>query len=97
MTVEIEILVSKFYFRAILLTFQKVLTENDKNAIVSPFFVKVLLSVLVEASGPETINHREIASAIASFAIIHDIHERYSQAYASISVGFGIQILDSMI
>lgn len=50
----------------------------------------MLLSVLVEASGPETSTHRELASAISSFAIIHDIHDRYSKAYGSISVLFNI-------
>lgn len=71
---------------------QKVLTKDDTNAVLSPFIVKTLLSILAEASGPDTITHRELVSVTPSLATFEDIRKHYGKVYGSLLVYFRFKI-----
>lgn len=66
---------------------QKVLMDNEqKNSVLSPFLVKLLLSILAEAAGQDTITHRELLSVLPSIRTTDEIREHYGKAFGSLLV-----------
>lgn len=67
---------------------KNVLRSNDDNSVISPILVKVLLSILVEASGEGTATHRELLSILPSIRTEAEIRELYAKTFGSLLVGF---------
>lgn len=59
---------------------------NDQNAVLSPFLVKLLLSILAETAGEETSTHRELLSVLPSIRTTAEIREHYGKAFGSLLV-----------
>lgn len=69
------------------MNFQKVLDANDQeNTVVSPFLVKLLLSILAEAAGQDTSTHRELLTVLPSIRTEEEIRELYGRTFGSLLV-----------
>lgn len=65
---------------------QNVLAKNQSNTIISPFLVKLLLSVLAEAAGPNTSTERELQSIWPSIQSNIKTREHYGNIFKSLKV-----------
>lgn len=65
---------------------KKVLDDSNQNTVVSPFLVKLLLSILVEAAGQGTSTHRELLSILPSISTEEEMHELYARVFGSLLV-----------
>jgi serine protease inhibitor len=69
---------------------QQAVMNNDKtNVFMSPFFVKLLLAMLLEASGPRTSTEKELQVAFPNFNSINsrfEIRDSYWRALTSFRV-----------
>lgn len=52
----------------------------------SSFSVKLLLSLLAEAAGPDTSTHKELSSILPSIESIHQARELYGKIFGSLQV-----------
>jgi len=57
---------------------------NGSNTIISPFLVKLLLSILAEAAGSETSTHRELLSVLPSVQSNVQTRELYGKIFGSL-------------
>lgn len=72
----------------IVVCFQSVLLNNQKNTIISPFLVKLLMSILAEGAGTETSTARELGSVWPSVQSNIQTREHYGKIFGSLLVGF---------
>ncbi|XP_055302785.1 serine protease inhibitor 27A-like [Sitodiplosis mosellana] len=64
---------------------KKVLDTNEQeNTVVSPFLVKLLLSILAEAAGQDTSTHRELLTILPSIRTEEEIRELYGRTFGSL-------------
>lgn len=64
---------------------KKVLDANDdQNTVVSPFLVKLLLSILAEAAGQDTSTHKELLSVLPSIRTQEETRELYGRTFGSL-------------
>lgn len=63
---------------------KKVLDGSNQNTVVSPFLVKLLLSILVEAAGQGTSTHRELFSILPSVSSEEEMRELYARTFRSL-------------
>lgn len=69
------------------LCFQKVLDDSvQQNTVVSPFLVKLLLSILAEAAGQGTSTHRELLSILPSIRTEEETRDLYGRTFGSLLV-----------
>lgn len=68
------------------LAVQNVLAKNQSNTIISPFLVKLLLSVLAEAAGSGTSTERELQTIWPSIQTNIKTREHYSNIFKSLKV-----------
>lgn len=66
---------------------QNVLSRATQNTILSPFLVKFLLSILVEAAGETTRTHRELQSILPSVQSTAETRKLYGKAFRLMLVG----------
>lgn len=65
--------------------FQKVLNDNEhQNTVVSSFLVKLLLSILAEAAGLDTITRRELLTVLPSIRTEEETRELYGRTFGSL-------------
>lgn len=65
--------------------FQKVLNANEhQNTVVSSFLVKLLLSILAEAAGLDTITRRELLTVLPSIRTEEETRELYGRTFGSL-------------
>ena len=62
------------------------LIKNEKNTMISPFLVKLLLSILTEAAGRNTSTYRELALVLPSIQTIFQARELYVKTFNSLLV-----------
>lgn len=60
--------------------------NEHENTIVSPFLVKLLLSILAEAAGQDTSTHRELLTILPSIRTEEEIRELYGRTFGSLLV-----------
>lgn len=65
---------------------KNVLNTRKENTILSPFLVKLLLSILAEAAGTNTSTHRELQSVLPSVQTTNETRELYGKAFGSLLV-----------
>lgn len=65
---------------------QSVLNKHSENTILSPFLVKLLLSILGEAAGEGTSTNRELQSILPSIQSTAETRELYGKAFGSMLV-----------
>lgn len=65
---------------------QNVLSTHVENTILSPFLVKLLLSMLGEAAGERTTTRRELQSVLPSIQSSLEARELYGKAFGSMLV-----------
>lgn len=58
----------------------------QQNTVVSPFLVKLLLSILAEAAGQGTSTHRELLSILPSIRTEGETRELYGRTFGSLLV-----------
>lgn len=58
--------------------------SDPSNMILSPFSVKLLLSLLSEAAGPDTSTHKELAAVLPSIQTIIQARELYGKIFGSL-------------
>ncbi|XP_031618765.1 serine protease inhibitor 27A-like [Contarinia nasturtii] len=66
------------------LTKKVLFAGEQKNTVVSPFLVKLLLSMLAEAAGQDTITHRELLTVLPSIRTENQTRELYARAFGSL-------------
>lgn len=54
--------------------------------MLSPFLVKLLLSILVEAAGQGTSTHRELLSILPSISTEAEMRDLYAKTFGSLLV-----------
>lgn len=64
------------------------LANEQENTMVSTFLVKLMLSILAEAAGQDTITHRELLTVLPSIRTEEEIRELYGKAFGSLLVSF---------
>lgn len=62
------------------------LNKQNENTILSPFLVKLLLSILGEAAGEGTSTNRELQSVLPSVQSTAETRELYGKAFGSMLV-----------
>lgn len=62
--------------------------KQNENVVVSPFLVKLLLSMLSEAAGQDTMTHRELLTVLPSIRTANATRELYGRAFGSLLVSF---------
>lgn len=80
---------SNFFFLNLnnfFLLLQKVLNDNDQNTVVSPFLVKLLLSILAEAAGVGSSTHREMLSVLPNINKAEEIQDLYAKPFVALLV-----------
>lgn len=60
--------------------------NEDQNTVVSPFLVKLLLSILAEAAGQDTSTHKELLSVLPSIRTVEETRELYGRTFGSLLV-----------
>lgn len=60
--------------------------NDDQNTVVSPFLVKLLLSILAEAAGQDTSTHKELLSVLPSIRTVEETRELYGRTFGSLLV-----------
>lgn len=60
--------------------------NEQENTVVSPFLVKLLLSILAEAAGQDTSTHRELLTILPSIRTEEEIRELYGRTFGSLLV-----------
>lgn len=55
--------------------------SDPYNMILSPFSVKLLLSLLSEATGTDTSTHKELAAVLPSSQTINQARELYGKIF----------------
>lgn len=60
--------------------------SDSSNMILSPFSVKLLLSLLSEAAGPDTSTHQELSEVLPSIRSNIQARELYGKIFGSLLV-----------
>lgn len=63
--------------------------KPTSNVILSPFSVKLLMSLLAEAAGSNTVTERELASVLPGVNSLFQARELYKGVLRSLQVGWG--------
>lgn len=70
--------------------------SDPSNMILSPFSVKLLLSLLSEAAGLDTSTHKELAAVLPSIQTLIQARELYGKIFGSLLVSFVCFVLYSL-
>lgn len=70
--------------------------SDPSNMILSPFSVKLLLSLLSEAAGPDTSTHKELAAVLPSIQTIIQARELYGKIFGSLLVSLILALYSSV-
>lgn len=60
--------------------------RSAANVIVSPFAVKLLMSLLAEAAGKDTVTERELSGVLPGVNSVFQARELYSRVLRSLQV-----------
>ncbi|XP_031625028.1 serine protease inhibitor 27A-like [Contarinia nasturtii] len=72
---------------------QKVLaTYNQKNVVVSPFFLILMLSILAEAAGKDTSSYQELSTGVPNISNAEKIRELLKSLMQSNELKFGTSL-----
>lgn len=66
------------------------MTKESQNTILSPFFVKLMLSILGEAAGDRTSTQRELQSILPGLQTTVEARELYGKAFGSLLVSLTV-------
>lgn len=70
---------------------QALMLSDSSNMILSPFSVKLLLSLLSEAAGAGTSTHQELADILPSIQTIIQARELYGKIFGSLLVSVSVK------
>lgn len=68
------------------LVLQTVLIENNQNAVISPFSVKLILAIFAEAAGHGSSTNQEILTILSGIKTENDLRELYARPFVSLLV-----------